>query len=229
LKQIQVVILMLISAVPQCISAQNVSPNQQSMETSAQIAALKTFWGNAYKAAQAYFSLPSPETAKKFYMALPDKRLPSLDPDGEFRLSDLVFDFWDSGMAKNFSILKKDMEEGEPNAVDVGFRLINISDGGNGEALLYALGHIIDRHPILFLQKIIAHQGESEPSALELLDDILDPVAWWEQQQDEAGYPELLKRRLEIRIKALESVNDNDLKEIRDRCLTILKNQVHRL
>jgi hypothetical protein len=183
----------------------------------------KAFWANAYKAAEAYFAKPSPENAEKFFMALPDRPLPHMDSDGELRLINLVFDFVGSGMRKNFSILENKIKEGEPQAVDVGFRLINISDGLAGEEILFALGRIADKHPRLFLQKLRAHQGKTQPDVLELLSDILHPVAWWEQQQDEAGYPELLKKRLKTRINALKSVEDSDLRELRDRCLKLLE------
>lgn len=228
MKIIQLFTFILISILPLLGTAQNAALPQKNSDIPAQAEAQKKFWSDAYKAAEAYFAQPSPENAEKFFMALPDKQLPHLDADGELRLINFVFDNDGIGKARNFSILIKSMEKGEPEAVDLGFRLINISDGLAGEGLCYFLGRIVDKYPRLFLQKLLVHQSKTEPSVLELLDSILHPVAWWEQQNDEAGYPELLKKRLDIRIKALESVNDNDLKEIRDRCLTILKNRVPR-
>jgi len=186
----------------------------------AQTEELKAFWKNAYQAAKTYFSKPSPDNAEKFYKALPDKRLPSLDFKGLVRLGDLIYGSYD-----NFSILEKNMEEGEPSAVDVGFRLINIADGAFAEDLTDALGKILPRHPRLFLQKLLAHQGKTEPTVFYLLNDLLCPTAWGEIQEDEeeAEYKELIKTRLKICIKALESVGDPELKEIRDKCLSILK------
>lgn len=142
--------------------AQDPAAEQKSIEKSA-------FWDNAYKAAEAYFSNPSPKNAEMFAKALPEKR-DNWPSDGELRLANLVFDFDGIGMRKNFSILEKDIDRGEPHAVDVGFR-----------------------------------------------------VAWWEQQEDEAGYPDLLEKRLNARIEAIQSVNDKGLRELRDRCLKILE------
>lgn len=186
----------------------------------AQIEETKAFWIGAHKAAEAYFTQPSPENAALFYKALPDKRMPDLDFQGYVRLSDYVFDY-------NFSILEKQMgESGEPHAVDVGFRLINISDGAAGEMLVHALGEIVLKHPRLFLQKVLAHQGKTEPTVLDMLDSILYPVAWWEMPEDDKDqvkYEELLDSQRASRIKALESVDDPDLKAIKDRCIEILR------
>lgn len=189
----------------------------------AQIEETKAFWISAHKAAEAYFLQPSPENAELFYKALPDKRMPDLDFPGYVRLGDFVF-------GSNFSILEKEMvERGEPLAVDVGFRLINISDGDAGETLVHALGEIVLKHPRLFLQKALAHQGKTEPTVFEMLDSILYPVAWWETPEDdkeEVKYKQLYDCKRAARVKALETVNDPELKAIRDRCIEILKKSV---
>ena len=186
----------------------------------AQIEETKAFWVNAHKAAVEYFLQPSPENAEQFFRALPDKRLPSLDFQGYVRLCDFVF-------GSNFVILEKDMVEvGEPYAIDIGFRLINISDGGNAEMLIPVLGEITLKHPRLFLQKVLAHQSKTQPTVFKLLNDLVLPeVGWWEMTEEEnpAKYKELLSTRRALRIKALEGVDDPDLREIRDRCLAILK------
>lgn len=184
----------------------------------------KAFWITAHEAAEAFFLQPSPENAGLFYKALPDKRMPDLDFRGYVRLGDFVF-------GSNFSILEKQMvERGEPHAVDVGFRLINISDGAAGETLVHALGEIVLKHPRLFLQKALAHQGKTEPTVFDMLGSILYPVAWWEMPEDdkdEVKYKELYDSQRSSRIKALETVDDPDLKAIRDRCIEILrKNRV---
>jgi hypothetical protein len=76
----------------------------------AQIEAQKAYWNNAYKVAEAYFAQPSPENAEKLYLALPEKRMPTLDYDSEARLSELIFDFWGAGRRKNFSTLDKNVD-----------------------------------------------------------------------------------------------------------------------
>jgi hypothetical protein len=183
------------------------------------------FWLNVDKAAKAYFAEPSPSNAQKLYMALPQRQLSVLDDDGFERVLQTIFDFF-PGEGANFSILEKKIQEGEPNAADVGFRLINIADGAFAEVLLHDLGKILDKDAGLFLHKLAEHQGNTEPTVFDLLDSILYPVAWWERpdrDDDMNKYNEILKNRLENRIKALESIDDENVRPIRDRCLSILR------
>ena len=183
----------------------------------------KRFWLNVDKAAKAYFAEPSPSNAQELYMALPQRRLSVLDDDGFERALQTIFDSF-SGEGANFSILEKNIQEGEPNAVDVGFRLINIADGAAAEDLFHDLGKILDKDPRLFLHKLAEHQGKTEPTVFDLLDSILNPVAGWEvPDEDMSKYNELFKNRLENRIKALESIDDEKVKPIRDKCLSILR------
>lgn len=183
------------------------------------IQAQKVFWETAYKAAEAYFLDPSPENGETLYRSLPDRRLPGLDFKGLVRLSHLFYDY-------HLSDLMKKAAAGDPYALDIGFRLINISDGAFGEDLVYGLGTVIPGHPRLFLEKLLANQGKTEPPILELLDGILHPVGWWEMPKNDPDYikyRELRNAKLDIRIKALETVRDPHLEAIRDRCISILK------
>lgn len=185
-----------------------------------QIQAQKIFWQTAYKAAEAYFSQPSPENAARFYRLLPDRRLPGLDFKGQVRLSNFIYN-------SHLSDLIKKAAAGDPYALDICFRLINISDGAFGEDLVYGLGTVIPGHPRLFLEKLLANQDKTEPPILELLDGILHPVGWWEIPENDPDhvvkYKELRNARLDVRIKALKSVQDPHLKDLRDRCVLILE------
>jgi hypothetical protein len=210
----------LASSLPLIVSGEGF--RQQKSVISSQDETQDAFWQNAYEAATAYLANPSPQNAERFARALPDKpRKTSWPLYGQIRLSNLIFDF---ETRQNFSILEKNIKAGEPHAIDVGFRLINISDGLAGEELVFVLGRIADNYPRLFLQKLKAHKGKTQPDVLELLEAMMHPVAWWEQQEDEAGYPALLEKRLDIRIEALKSVRDKGLRELLDRCLKILEN-----
>lgn len=206
-------------------ASQGLSAEQLVMEVlknaPAQIEKTKAFWANAYQAAEVYFIQPSPENAKMFFMAMPDRRLPSLDFRGYVRLGDFIF-------GSNFAILEKNMVEvGEPYAVDIGFRLINISDAHSAEVLINTLGEILPKHPRLFLQKLLANEGKTQPTVFERLNDIVIPGIDWEgmpeDEKDQLKYRELMNAKLAASIKALESVDDPSLREIRDKCLAILK------
>ena len=208
-------------------------------EVAAQIKEQRPYWDNAYKAAESYFSQPSPDNAEKFCMALPDKRIPTFDYDGKVRLSELIFDFMGRklrisdppapDLRKNFSIIEKNMDQGEPYAVGIMFRLFNLSDGAVTETICFVLGELISKHPRLFLQKLLIHEAKTEQTAFNHSGCILRMVTEWgeipEAGNDPVKYKEIYNARLARRIKALESVDDPDLKEIRDRCLSILKKE----
>jgi hypothetical protein len=188
-----------------------------------QIEDQKALWGRALEAAEAYFSKATSENARALSQALPDRQLPRIAFDQEVlvvKIADRIFS----------SLLRPKMDEGEPNATDVGFRLINIADGGFGEMLFSALGEISAKHPRLFLEKAAAHLGSRSRDDLDrLLDFILtpDPFAWTEMPDD---YSEndpralaLVKKEAELRIQALKTVDARDLRTIRDHCLAVLE------
>ena len=185
-----------------------------------QVEEQKATWGKALEAAEAYFSQATPEHARAFFLALPDKYLPPIAFDQEILVIHIAF------ADGNFSLLEKNIDEGEPNAMDVGFRLINISDGANSEVLSHVLGGILLKHPRLFLDKIAFHLGNRSPKEFDgQLQYLLNPVAWWEipeDDEDQTKYQALFKKNKELRIKALKSVENDDLENIRDRCLAIL-------
>ncbi len=181
----------------------------------------KAMWTEALNAATEYYSTLSPELAKAFFMALPDHQLPRLAFDKEVLVGRVAF------ADENMKKLEGKFDEGEPNAVEVGFRLINISDGAAGEWLFHALGTILPNHPRLFLEKAVAHLdhgGREDPDRI--LEGILDPVGWWEIPENDPGhvkYKELRNARIDMRIKALKTVQDPQLRELRDRCVLLLE------
>lgn len=195
----------------------------------------------AYKAAEGYFSQPSYANAKKLLKALPEQREFTLDFEGMQRLQNLIFDFIgrklrvsdppDRGLRKNFSILEKGVAQGDPLAVDIMFRLLNISDGAITETICFVLGQSIPNHSRLFLQKALAYGAVEEPRAMSRIEWILVMVTQWGEIPEAGNSPEKFKEiydsRLVERIKALESVDDPDLLDIRNRCLAILKKNLY--
>ena len=188
----------------------------------AQIEEQKALWGRVLRDAEAYFLTPSPENAERFFLALPEARLPTIAFEQEHLVINAVFD------EGKFSILEKRISEGEPNAVDVAFRLNNISDGIFSEELSYDIGEILPKNPRLFLQKVEAHWSHLSPDEFKgRLESVLHPVFWWEIPDDDDGdqtkYQALFKKNRELRIQALKSIKDEELINIRDRCLAILE------
>lgn len=188
----------------------------------AQIESQKAYWATAYAAAKAYFAQPTPENAAKFLMALPASRLPMFDLEGESRLREYVLDFVGAERT-NFGVLDKQLEQANPVAWDICYRLLNISDGAYSETILYGLGTFITINPRLFLQKVIAHQ----PGSMHYLNNMLRMVAEFGEIPEAGGdsdkYDKIYHDRISERIKALESVPDPDLADLRDACISKLK------
>jgi hypothetical protein len=182
----------------------------------------ENIWENIYSAGSEYFALPSKEHAEKFYLALPTVGTRILSYKGHDKVSLLILNIAQSSY-ENFRILRNKILEGDPYSVDIGFRLMNLVDGASAEDLCFTLGKLVPRLPRLFLQKLSAHQ--SDTNALNDLDCMLNPLPWDEAEKykDEAQMKEAWKREQEVRIRALESVEDPGLQELKNRCLDMLR------
>jgi|GEM_PF-3695291 len=197
-----------------------------------QISRERAYWEKAIKAASEYFRDPSPELAKELFMALPRNRSiidAFLDIEGENRLLNFIMDFTDGGERRHLSILENEIEAGEPGAIDVAFRLFNISDGMYSESLCFILGELlVPNHPRLFLQRASIHNEDVGQSKFwDHLECILRMGAEWgevpEAGGDQAKYKQIYNERITRRIKALGSVNDPDLIKLRDQCISTLQ------
>lgn len=161
----------------------------------------KIDWEKIKEVATAYFNYPSSENALKFYLTLPE-RGPVLRGD----VVDFIFKY------ENFRMLEKQVYASDPNAVKVAFRIINISDGYYTEITETALGNLIRINPRLFLQELNSHKNirPIEDSAVTMVGEIF------------ADRFKAQKLEIELRIRALETVKNDNLIEIRDQCIKIL-------
>jgi hypothetical protein len=163
----------------------------------------KTDWNKVKKAWEIYGEYPSSENAYKVYIVLPRKHI---NISGIDSLSAFFF------KSDTLGLLERQICASDRNAVKVGFWLINISDGDATEELCIILGQLIRINPKMFLEElkeqyIILDNADLVHSILRSLED-------WYVDKFKAKD---LERNL--RIKALQSVKDKRLKEIRDRCI----------
>jgi hypothetical protein len=179
-------------------------------------------WENIYQAASAYFAQPSKETAVRFYLALPKKGTTIFNRRGYDQVFWLILNIAESSYEK-FRILKEKILDGDPYSVDIGFRLMNLVDGASAESLCFTLGKLVPCNPKLFLQKLSVHQTDTY--ALNGLGLMLNPLPWDEAEEykDEAQMKEAWERERAVRIRALESVEDPGLQELKNRCLETLR------
>ena len=168
-------------------------------------------WDALEMAARTYFNYPSTENARLFFLGL-QKPL-GANRDRFNRLFDFVF--------KNLYVLERQISEGDRNAVKLGFWLYNYSSGLYTMELDAMMADSIRSHPQLFLEEL-----KASPNA---------------QQIRRLGYPLCESRlnfndnreaahryELEMRIKALESVTNDELVDLRDICLREIRNCLDR-
>lgn len=170
-------------------------------------------WTKLETAWKEYIEYPSSENALKVYSLLPE-RIITLEERKKFwdnfiKISNIIFD------NLNFSILEYEIYAGERNAVKVAFRLYSIADGANDEILTMILTNLIRIHPKLYLEELKVHM-HSEP-----IKELGWPVGYMGGIFVDRFKAQDLERKL--RIKALESVKDKELMEIRDKCIEILQ------
>ncbi len=152
----------------------------------------------------AYYAEPSEEVAQKIIALLPNGAKVMDIKDG-FTVLNSIND--------HLGVLEGEIYSGNPNAVKLGFRLFTIAYGGFEVNLDKIMGNLIAFNPRMFLQELGANR-DLFPSLEPLLGSFLRDTANDAVARD-------LERKL--RIKSLESVEEKDLKSLRNECIKILK------
>lgn len=162
-------------------------------------------WGSIEKAARAYFDYPSTENAHRFYLSLPELKV-----EGRYRGDSFGKIFY--YVADNIYVLERQVSTGDRNAVKLGFRLFNIADGHLGETLNMIMGDLVRSHPRLFLEELRASPN------IQWIKQVGYPVTQ-ASLNFEGERPGVHRYELEMRINALESVNNEALVGLRDECI----------
>lgn len=167
---------------------------------------IKIDWERLKEASTAYFDYPSSENAYKFYLSLPEEDIVIKRSEGG-SVKDFIVD--------NFGMLITQIYASDRNAVKVAFRLYNISDGYFTTMIDMTLGDLIRINARLLLEELVKHKKIKYIESCGPSVDIMG-----EEYVDRFKAQEL---EIRLRIKALESVQDKELREIRDECIRILK------
>lgn len=152
----------------------------------------------------AYYTEPSEETAQKIAALLPNGAKVMDIKDG-FTVLNSIND--------HLGVLEGEIYSGNPNAVKLGFRLFTIAYGGFEVNLNKIMGNLIAFNPRIFLEELGANR-DLFPNLETLLGSFLRDTA------NDAVARDLEKK---LRIKSLESVEEKDLKSLRNECIKILK------
>ncbi len=161
-------------------------------------------WNGLQEAWDQYYAAPSEEKAQKMLNLLPAGQK-IMDIKNGFDVINSIND--------HLGVLEGEIYSGYPTSVRLGFRLFSISYGAFEVSMNKILGNLIAFNPRMFLEQLQANR-DLFPSLEPLLGSYL---------RDTANDPVARNLEQKLRIKALESVEDKDLKAIRKECIKVLK------
>jgi hypothetical protein len=161
-----------------------------------------------------YLTYPSSNNAKSLSEIL--LRLPSkMDSEGKLKALELFF------AAESYPILENEMFAGDRHAVEMAFRLVDHTDGYYTGILLTSLGALVRINPKLFLEVLYENQASN------FIKHRGYPVF-----RVGPGYysrPKACKYELEMRIKALLSVEGTKYDDLKRACIERLLESIKKL
>lgn len=159
---------------------------------------------NLGKAWDDYTANPSPETALKLYELLPpEKSTQGVEFQADVR--EKIF--------TQLNILESQIYGGERNSLKVAFRLLNIADIEMQKTLVKIIGYLLRFDTKLFLEELAVHEN--------LVPDLEQLVCSFQVTAPDDKAQQELERN--IRLKSLGYIEDKELKDIKKKCIKILK------
>jgi hypothetical protein len=159
---------------------------------------------NLGKAWDEYTTNPNKDTALKLYELLPPGKGPQ-EVELQVDVRDNIF--------SKLNILESQIYSGERNALKVAFRLFGIADGEMKKALVKIIGYLLRFDTKLFLEELLIHET--------LVPDLGQLVCSFQlASPDDKAHQELERN---IRLKSLGYIEDKELKDIKKKCIKILK------
>jgi hypothetical protein len=170
-------------------------------------------WGDAKAAYDVYINCPSHENAKALLAALPVKRPEETIGDAELTQLHIF------GGA-NFPVLSAEVCAGDRLAVEIMFRLLNVTDGACSDTAEAMLAGLVRSKPQLFLEVLSTYKD------LEHIKQFGYPVDFIGEGYQ--SHPNALRHEYEKRIEALESVKDPTYSKIKEGCIQKLRESIRR-
>ena len=179
-------------------------------------------WSNVKQALEIYESCPNEENAKRLLATIPKRpaahELGNRDAAGMAFLESVPF--------------KKAVIAGDENLAEAAFRMFGyVSGGALDEELTIMLGRLLAKKPALFLILLrkYRHLFPSEGDYPVTMTEIMEIVPDIESEDDACRRDREEIRLYSARIKALESVKDPELIEIRDACIRVVQAIIMRI
>ena len=164
-------------------------------------------WAELSKAWEKYLDYPSSENARKVSKILPDSELvTATNSQEEINVTDTI---WNT-----LTVLERNVYSSDISAVNLGFHLHSIADGGFSEALDMILGALIRINAKLFLEQLQLNRP-----LIKRLDALVGNLV------DYALTNEAARLETSLRIEALKKVKDSKLRKIRAECIEELERQ----
>lgn len=159
---------------------------------------------NLGKAWDDYTTNPNKETALKLYEILP--------PGKGAQEVELQMDVRDKIFSK-LNVLESQIYSGERNSLKVAFRLFNIADSEMQKDLVRIIGYLLRFDTKLFLEELMIHEN--------LVPDLGQLVCSFQVSSPDDKAQQELERN--IRLKSLGYIEEKELKDIKKKCIKILK------
>jgi len=172
------------------------------------------------KAFDAYFSSPTEKNAERALSALPYRIDDQIANPNRAKINiGLIF----TDHIEDFSSL---IRKGDRLALRIAFHLHNYCDGLGAEMNSAVIGESIVVMPGIFLEETLLFR-KGNPRIIQGLRNFPDyqdlQGILWGYIDFDTFRPEIVRKEVSARIKALESVDRNDLLKFRDECLVRLR------
>jgi len=187
---------------------------------------VRTDWYKVREIFDAYFSSPTDDSAHKVLAALPS------------RVDDKITNF--SAMNASIERIYNDhivaldelVSKGNRLALRIAFNFRKFTDGWYSENVTGVIGDSIVPMAAIFLEETLLFRKnnprEIGDHRFYTSDDFLDQVLCGYIDFDNFR-PEIVRKEINARIKALAEVDRTDLRELRDDCLERLKNHLKKI
>lgn len=179
-------------------------------------------WDEVKRALVAYESCPSEDSARCLLATIPEK--PAVYQLGNCEATAMAF--------LNSVLFEKAVISGDKLLAEIAFKLLGYIGGGAiDEELRIMLGRFLTREPATFLEllKKYIHLFPSERDYPINMTEILEIVPDITSEDDGRRQKKESVRLYTERIKALESVRESGLIELRDACIRMIKKIIARI
>jgi hypothetical protein len=190
----------------------------------------KDNWEKVRQIFNAYFASPSAENAEKVLLVLPDRK-DVKDFENVNKTMDILYQ-------EHIHDLHNLAIKGDRLTLRIAFKAVPLMDGFYSEQMDSLIGSSIRAAPATFLEEAFPVVKEESkrlagfypPLNMEVITWLLGGIlAGGIFREDEEFKPDVFEKKIRLRMEALAKVKRQDLLELRDICLKILKEELKKM